>query len=176
MRVLPARLHAFCGLGLGHKAYDNVVLFYSSSNLRRWSSVGKDWTAPSRSGETFKGSVHKWRYRVGDWQLGWVDLLVSLWYNSNFWILTERWLGQLVRMPHRVPFKVVLQYCVSIRPLLLSQNLLLGAATGSNTALNVKSSICLSDESAAGISSVSLLLTYSTRSAIAAVDTEQLRL
>lgn len=59
------------------------------------------------------------------------------------------------------------------RPLSFSLNLLLGAATGSNSALNVKSSICLSDESAAGISSVSLPLIYSTHSAIAAVDTQQ---
>lgn len=67
-----------------------------------------------------------------------------------------RWLGQLDRMPHCVPFKVVPQHCVSTRPLLFSLNLLLAAATGSNSALNVKSSICLSDESAAGISSISL--------------------
>lgn len=84
-----------------------------------------------------------------------------------------RWLGQLVRMPHCVPSKVAPQYCVSTRPLLFSLNLLLGAATGSNSALNVKSSICLSDESAAGISSISLPLIYSTRSAVAAVDTQQ---
>lgn len=57
---------------------------------------------------------------------------------------------------------------------MFSLNLLLGAATGSNSALNVKSSICLSDdESAAGISSISLPLIYSTHSAVAAVDTQQ---